>query len=111
MIKNDAVSIVSKNIRKMRKSRKMTQAQLAERINKTVEMVCQLENGVSSTKISTLNDIADVFDVEVYQFFMDTPLLAVNDFSPAMTEVLQELQDANEEFVKAILGVLKAKKE
>lgn len=111
MIKNDAVSILSKNIRKMRKSKKMTQAMLAERINKTVEMVCQLENGVSSTKITTLNDIADVFGVEVYQLFMETPLLAVNEFSPEMTEVLHELQDQNTPFVKAVLGLLKTPKD
>ncbi|MBQ7413200.1 MAG: helix-turn-helix transcriptional regulator, partial [Alphaproteobacteria bacterium] len=71
MTKNHSLLILSQNIKRLRKERGLTQSQLAEKINKTVEMVCQLENCMVSTKLSTLDDIADVLDVPVYQLFMD----------------------------------------
>ena len=100
--------ILSQNIRKYRKLKKITQAQLAQRIHKTVEMVCQLENGISSTKISTVNEIADVLGVEVYQVFLEPPLLTIEDLSSDLVEIMHELQDQNPEYVHAIRNLIKA---
>ncbi|MGN1063571.1 MAG: helix-turn-helix domain-containing protein [Alphaproteobacteria bacterium] len=111
MTKDNATFILSQNIRKFRKAKKMTQAELAKRINKTVEMVCQLENGVSGTKISTLSEIAEVLGVEVYQLFLEAPLLTIEDLSPELVEIMQELQDQNELFVRALLQLVKAPKD
>ena len=48
----------------------MTQAQLAERLGKTVEMISQIENNTSSTKLSTLSAMAEIFGIEPYQLLM-----------------------------------------
>lgn len=111
MTKDNATLILSQNIRKFRKAKKITQAQLAKHINKTVEMVCQLENGISSTKISTLNEIADVLGVEVYQLFLEAPLLTIEDLSPDLVEIMRELQDQNDDYVRAVLQLVKAPKD
>lgn len=108
MVKENTSLILSQNIRKYRKAKKITQAQLAEKIGKTVEMVCQLENGIASTKISTLNEIADVLGVEVYQLFLEAPLLTIEDLSPDLVEIMHELQDQNPEYVRAIRDLIKA---
>ena len=108
MAKDSASLILSQNIRKYRKLKKITQAQLAQRIHKTVEMVCQLENGISSTKISTVNEIADVLGVEVYQLFLEAPLLTIEDLSSDLVEIMHELQDQNPEYVRAIRNLIKA---
>lgn len=108
MQKDSASLILSQNIRKYRKLKKMTQAELAKRIHKTVEMVCQLENAVAGTKISTVNEIADVLGVEVYQLFLDAPLLTIGDMSPDLVEIMHELQDQNPEYVRAICNLIKA---
>ena len=108
MTKDSASLILSQNIRKYRKMKKITQSELAKRIGKTVEMVCQLENGIASTKISTVNEIADVLGVEVYQLFLEAPLLTIEDLSPDLVEIMHELQDQNPEYVRAIRNLIKA---
>lgn len=107
MIKNKSLLILSQNIRRLRKERGLTQANLAEKIEKTVEMVCQLENGMVSTKITTLDAIADVLGVDVYQLFMDRESLLYDRFSPELTDLFLELQDQSPEYIKALSCFLK----
>ena len=108
MTTKNATAVLSKNIRKIRKAKKMTQAQLAKQINKTVEMVCQLESGVSSTKISTLNDIAYVLDVEVHQLFMDSNQANVKTFPGELGEIVSELQGKSPSYLQAVLTLVKS---
>lgn len=107
MRKNNSLLILSQNIRRLRKEHGLTQAQLAERIDKTVEMVCQLENGLVSTKISTLDSIADVLGVDVYQLFMDREALLYDRFTPELTDLFLDLQDQSPEYVKSLTHFLK----
>lgn len=108
MSKDDVNLILSKNVKKYRKAKKMTQADLAKRIGKTVEMICQLEKGSCGTKISTLIEIADALGVEVYQLFLDAPLLTIDDLSLDLVEIMHELQDQNDTYVRAIRDLVKA---
>lgn len=107
MRKNKSLLILSQNIRRLRKEKGLTQAQLAEKIDKTVEMVCQLENGLVSTKISTLDAIADTLGVDVYQLFMDREALLYDRFTPELTDLFLDLQDQSPEYVKALTSFLK----
>lgn len=108
MNKDNTSLILSKNIKKYRKNKRMTQGDLAKKIGKSVEMVCQLENGLSGTKLSTLLEIADVLGVEVYQLFLDAPLLTIEDLSTDLVEIMYELQDQNADYVRAIRDLVKA---
>lgn len=107
MTKKNSLLILSRNIRRLRKERRMTQAQLAEKINKTVEMVCQLENAMASTKISTLDEIATALGTDVYQLFMDRGILQYEQFSPELTDLFLNLQDQSPEYVSALNSFLK----
>lgn len=107
-INNESRYIVSRNIKAYRKKARMTQSQLAERINKTVEMVCQLENNVASTKLSTLDAIADVFGIDTYILFLDKDRPNIENFSPELTELMFELEEQTPEFVDALGLLLKA---
>lgn len=104
-INNESRYLVSRNIKIYRRKAGMTQSQLAERIDKTVEMVCQLENNVASTKLSTLDAIADVFGIETYVLFLNKDRPNLESFSPELTELMFELEDQSPEFVAA-LGLL-----
>ncbi len=99
--------IVSKNIKSYRKKHHMTQAQLAERIGKTVEMVCQLENNIASTKLSTLEAIANVFDIESYQLLLPREYPDYEKFSPELTDLMLEIQEQPKEFIEALTQLLK----
>ena len=107
MNKNKSLLILSQNIRRLRKEKGLTQARLADKIGKTVEMVCQLENGMVSTKISTLDLIADVLGVDVYQLFMDREALLYDRFTPELTDLFLDLQDQSPEYIKALALFLK----
>lgn len=108
MNKDSVYLILSKNIKKYRKAKKMTQGDLAKKIGKSVEMICQLENGLSGTKLSTLLEIADELNIEVYQLFLDAPLLTIEDLSTDLVEIMHELQDQNDTYVRAVLNLIKA---
>ena len=99
--------IVSMNIKRYRKRMRMTQAQLAERIGKTVEMICQLENNVASTKLSTLEAIAKVFGIEPYQLLLPREYPDYENFSPELTELMLEIQEQPKEFLDAFARLLK----
>lgn len=60
---NDIKNIVARNITKLRQSRKMTQMELAEQLNYSDKAVSKWEHADSMPDISTLTEIANLFDV------------------------------------------------
>ncbi len=107
MKKEKKKNIIGQRIRQFRRGKGMTQADLAERINKTVEMVCHLENGAASTKISTLEDIAEVLDVETYQFFTEATDANKLRISGKLLDIFLELEDADDKTVDAIAHLIR----
>ncbi len=103
----DIRCVVSQNIKHYRKKNHMTQAKLAEKIGKTVEMVCQLENNIASTKLSTLEAIANVFGIEPYQLLLPRECPDYEKFSPELTDLMLEIQDQPKEFIEAFTLLLK----
>ncbi len=99
--------IISANIKKYRKKMKITQSQLAEQIGKTVEMVCQLENNIASTKLSTLETIAHVFGIEPYQLLLPHEYPDFETLPPELTDLMLEIQEQPKEFLEALTQLLK----
>ena len=58
-----------KKIKKLRKSKGLSQEQLAEHINKTVDTISSIERGLSSPRLDTALDLAQVFGVPVHELF------------------------------------------
>lgn len=56
-------------IRELRKSRKLTQSQLAEAIGMETTNLCKLENGGQLPKEENIEKIANVFDVPIKDLF------------------------------------------
>ncbi len=61
--------LIGKQIRDLRKSRKMTLSELAARVNRSVGYLSQVERGVSSLPIGVLQSISDALGVRVSWFF------------------------------------------
>lgn len=57
-------------MKELRKSRHLTQEQLAEKINRTVDTVSNIERGFSSTRITTAQEIAHILGVELSELFI-----------------------------------------
>ena len=67
----DLRSVIGKNIKKIRKSKKWTQAQLAEKIGIEPVRVARIETGLNFPKEENLSAIANVLGVEVSDLFVD----------------------------------------
>lgn len=98
----DSSYLVSVNMKKNRKKLGITQAQLAKKINKTVEMVCQLENGVSSTKLSTLDEIAHALNVETYELLLRENAKICEHQSLEFLELIHDLEELPESAIKGL---------
>lgn len=56
---------LGKNIKLLRKRKRLDQSQLAELLKVSQSSVCDWENGVSSPRVKRLNEIARVLGVQV----------------------------------------------
>lgn len=64
-------NIIRKNIKKYRKEKKLTQQQLAEATDLSVDYICEIESPTKNKSFSivTLGRIADVLEVDIKEFF------------------------------------------
>ena len=83
--------MVALRIKTLRKRRKMTQEQLAEKIERTVDAVSQLERGMSLPSFETLERLSAALDVPVREFFGHEG--ARDDDSPRRARLLVALLD------------------
>lgn len=108
LMRNESRFVVSLNVKMYRKKRGLTQMQLAQKIGKTVEMVCQIENNVAGTKLATLDAIADALDIETYMLFLNRDRPSLENISPEILELIFDLEDESVEVISALRGLLKA---
>jgi len=65
-------NIVSKNVKKYRKLRGLTQEQLADLVPYSYATIISIEgNYRNNFSLAVINSIATALDVKVYMFFMD----------------------------------------
>ncbi len=64
-------NIIRKNIKKFRKERKLTQQQLAEAVDLSVDYICEIESPTKNKSFSivALGRIADALEVDIKDFF------------------------------------------
>lgn len=106
VIQNESRFIVSRNIKMLRKKRGLTQSELAKKVDKTVEMICQIENNVAGTKLATLDLIADALGVETYTLFLNRDRPSLENISPDLLELMFDLEDETPEFISALRSFL-----
>lgn len=79
----DIKSIIAKNISELRQSNKMTQLELAEKLNYSDKAVSKWERGESVPEIGTLAAISDLFDVSLdYLVRKKHPVIPQEDDNP-----------------------------
>ncbi len=100
--------ILGKSIKKYRKAKKITQEQLAEKINISTRALCGIELGENFLTAETLENISKVLDVKFsdlfYQEEIKTKEEIISDINNLlnMTESEQQLQKIYE-FIKLFL--------
>lgn len=91
--KGDMMAILSKllglRIRELRKSRKLTQSQLAEAIGMETTNLCKLENGGQLPKEENIEKLAKVFDVPIKDLFEFGHLKSRENLQEKLIEIIK----------------------
>jgi transcriptional regulator with XRE-family HTH domain len=97
MTENELRKIVRKNIRRFRDYRQWTQAELAEKLDISINFLSDIENGKKWISPATMVKFASVLHVEPYELFKpaDIPPPAVAAlFSKYNDEVVSAVSDS-----------------
>lgn len=89
----DIKNRVALRIKITRKNRQLSQAELAERIDRTADAVSQLERGVSLPSFETLERLAKALDVPIRDFF---------DFEEGLNAVRTRLMASLMDYIRAL---------
>jgi transcriptional regulator with XRE-family HTH domain len=106
--------LVGSRIRRYRKGRKMSQAQLGKKLGVTFQQVQKYENGKNRVGASRLQMISTALDVPVGQFFTDDAAMSRTSAKPLafdpqalrLAEVFARLND--KELRNSILDTIEA---
>jgi transcriptional regulator with XRE-family HTH domain len=110
MTENELRTIVRTNIKRFRNYRQWTQAQLAEKLDISVNFLCDIENGKRWISPASIVKFANVLNIEPFELFKpaDSPIPAVSDlFSKYNDEVIQTVSTSLQqvyEYFKAQLS-------
>jgi len=97
MTEKELKEIVLTNIKRYRDLRKWTQAQLAEKLDISVNFVSDVENGKKWISVATMVKLASILNIEPYELFKpaDIPQPGVSElFDRYNDEVVQTVNDS-----------------
>ena len=97
--------LLGRRIKELRKSRGISQDQLAERVDIDPKHLSRIEVGRGYPSLDTLEGIAHALDVEVKDFFEFTHL---REDASLVEEITGMLKEASEEKLRLILKVVRA---
>lgn len=64
--------LFGKRIRQLRRSRDLTQEELADLVSVSAEFISNLERGVNAPSFGTLEKLAEALDVALFELFVFT---------------------------------------
>lgn len=91
-VRRSQIIVVGQKIRQIRKSRRLTQADLAGRIGVTQSDLSRMENGEYKVGLDTLFRILQVFELSMSRFFEEPAAEAVEPEEPAAPDAATEGQ-------------------
>ena len=101
----DIKKMIGNRIQEIRKLRRMSQEAVAENIGIDPKHLSRIEVGRSFSSLPTLEKLAEVFDVEIRDFFdFDEKSLTVNELKQY---ILKKLERTSKENLEVILKIIK----
>ncbi len=101
--KPSQVELVGRKIRQLRRQRKLTQVELAERIGIHQSDLSRMEQGEYKVGLDTLFKILQVFDLKMGEFFGETETPAEREARNLMTEFKNLSDEARQEIRDFVL--------
>lgn len=81
--------LLGKKIKELRKAHKYTQEQLAEKIGIGTPNISYFETGKFAPSIETLQKLAQVFGVEIYELYMFQPLKPTSEIKQELAKAIE----------------------
>ena len=104
----NSLQLFGRRLKELRKQRKLTQEQLAELVDLDPKQICRIENGGCFTTFDTLEKIARIFNVTIYDLFYSGHKKPKDALIKEMNEVFQKASDENIELIyKIVMAVVK----
>ncbi len=97
------VQLIGRKIRQLRRQRKLTQVELAEKIGIHQSDLSRMEQGEYKVGLDTLFKILQVFDLKVGEFFEETETTAERDARNILTEIRGLSEEARHEIRDFVL--------
>lgn len=76
---NNTKKLLGKRIQELRKSKRLTQEELAEMVGIGTPNISYFETGKFSPSVETLEKLANALGVEIYELYMFNPLKPIDE--------------------------------
>lgn len=96
--------LIGERIKRVRKSRGITQEAMAERLNVSIGYVSQVERGVTKISLDLLGAISSILDSDIADFISES---AVNSNEYMETELISEIRKLDKRKKKFILNLIR----
>lgn len=101
--KNNALQIIGNNIKTIRLLRNMTQEQMAEKLDRSVNFVSLIELGKSGMSVQTIIDICNILEVNTDSLFKGLLDYKMKDKDKYIIENVISLSNEDKEVVTNLI--------
>ena len=101
--KNNALQIIGNNIKTIRLLRNMTQEQMAEKLDRSVNFVSLIELGKSGMSVQTIIDICNILEVNTDSLFKGLLDYKLKDQDKYIIENIISLSNEDKEIVTNLI--------
>ena len=106
MTAQELTTAFGKNIKNFRVSYNMSQEELADKMDLSVNTICQIEKGRKFARAETLVGFAALFHTEVYELFKPETVLP-DDAAGILVRYIEDVKEATEKIKYDYLGKMK----
>lgn len=100
----DNKKLLGKRIKEIRKSKGLTQEQLSEMIDIETSSLSGIESGRFFPSLHVLEKIADVFDVELIEFFKFSSVNLPENIDKAIIDIIERQDKNNKRLIYKLLA-------
>ena len=104
--KENTLQVIGQNIKRIRLLKNLTQEQLAEKLDKSINFISLIERGESGISISTIIDICNALQInsdELFNGLIDKQVVTDDEF---ITNSLNMFNREDKKIVKAIIDYI-----
>jgi transcriptional regulator with XRE-family HTH domain len=103
MTVQELTGVFGKNVKSFRVLYGLSQEQLAEKMDLSINTICEIENGKKFVRAETLVGFAALFHTEVYELFKPETILP-DDAAGVLVRYIEDVKEATEKIKYDYLG-------